>query len=315
VSDNSPVANGPAVVPALPTPAPAIPQNAAFPAVAPALPEIVSPKSAPLPSDMALEGGPMMQRGDALLEMRPGYHQSGRIAIDGDTVTQQLGRGKTAEYSLAQLAAHSKDPAYFEATMKYAADRGDSVNIGFRDGETHVRDAALEHRLPQDMPLRDPILRASVMHNIDPVLLAAVGIQETHLGADYMGSSIGYDKTTHRGDVEADSPGGHGYGPFQYDDQKRGDNPGRAQADLDRVAADPYYAADKAAGMLASSLQQTGGNVRNALHLYNAGSLSTPSTTTDWGSLGKLPYEDSALKYYGEVQQAAGLSVQQGHTR
>lgn len=73
--------------------------------------------------------------------------------------------------------------------------------------------------LPRDMPLRHPILRASVIHNIDPQLLAAVGVQETHLGADYLGATPAHYKSTHRGDVESDSPRGHGYGPFQLDDR------------------------------------------------------------------------------------------------
>jgi hypothetical protein len=294
----------------LPTAAPAIPQDAAVLApIAPGIPEIAFPRNSSPAPDMAIRGGPMMQRGEHDVEVNFGYQQSGKIAIDGDTVTQQLGRGQTAEYSLSQLAAHSKDPAYFEATLRYAAERGDSVRIGRSgEGDMSVLDPALEHRLPQDIPLREPMLRASVMHNIDPVLLAAVGVQESRLGAGYMGSSarIGYNPITHRGDVEPDSPGGHGYGPFQYDDQKRGHHLGRPQAELDRVARDPYYAADKAAGMLADNLAKTNGNVSEALHLYNAGNLITPTSRTEWGpGIGYLPYEDSTMRFYAQIQERA----------
>jgi hypothetical protein len=171
----------------------------------------------------------------------------------------------------------------------------------------HVRDGALEHRLPQEMPLRDPILRTSVMHNIDPVLLAAVGVQETKLGANYMGSSEpDYNMKTHRGDRESDSPGGHGYGPFQLDDRSH------TQAECNRAASDPYYAADEAAEMLSQNLTAYNGDVKSALHVYNSGSLSTPTSPTDWGSLGQLSYPDSTMRFYDQVQGV--VSREQGRS-
>jgi hypothetical protein len=230
------------------------------------------------------------------------YQQTGKIKIHGDVVEQEIGRGKTAEYSLHQLAAHATDPKLLRETMEYAAKHNDQVKIDVHGGVSSVRDIRLEHSLPANMPLREPILQAAMKHDIDPKLLAAVGVQETHLGADYLGASSGYDKTTHRGDADRESPGGHGYGPFQLDDQKRGGNPGRPQAILDKAASDPYYAADVAAGMLAQNLQKHGGDVSKALHDYNAGSADVPSTTTDWGpKIGKIPYEDSTLRYYDQI--------------
>ncbi len=181
------------------------------------------------------------------------YQQSGTVKFQGETATQQLGR-ETAECSLSQLAAHSKDPEYFAATLRYAAEHGDSVKIDVHNG------------------------------------VSAVGVQETHLGADYLGKSEpDYNTTTHRGDVEADSPNGHGYGPFQLDDRSH------SLADLQRAASDPYFAADKAASMLADNIAsaKTAGSadpISDALHVYNAGKLSTPSSPTDWGpDIGSLP--------------------------
>jgi len=106
------------------------------------------PSAAPLP-DIALAGGPLV-RYDGHLRDMDRYQQSGTIELDGDTITQSLGRGgKTAEYSLSQLAVHSKDPQLFEATIRYAAEHGDSVKIDGHRGGTFVRDPALEARLPQ----------------------------------------------------------------------------------------------------------------------------------------------------------------------
>jgi len=155
---------------------------------------------------MALAGGPVAVRDGRTVELTR-YRQSGKVQVDGDTVTQQLGRGQTAEYSLSQLAAHSKDPEYFVNTMTYAAKRGDSVTI-VHYGVSRMTDPALEHRLPPDFPCSDAILHAFVKHQIDPTLLAAVGEQESG-----MGKGAYYNQTTHIG---AD---GHGHGMWQMDDR------------------------------------------------------------------------------------------------
>jgi hypothetical protein len=55
--------------------------------------------------------------------------------------------------------------------------------------------------------------------------------------------------------------------------------------------------------MMVDNLAATKGDVSQALHLYNAGKLATPSATTDWGpQIGSLPYENSAMRYLGEIQ-------------
>jgi hypothetical protein len=267
----------------------------------------------PKPNDIELNGPPLMVRDSRLMEIPDRFQSSGKISIDGDIVTQQLGRGHMNEYSLSQLSDHSKDPEYFSATMHHAADHGDSVKIDYHHGIMSVTDPALERTLPRDMPLRDPILRASVIHNIDPTLLAAVGTQETNLGGHYLGDSTSfYNMTTHRGDREPDSPGGHGYGPWQYDDQKRTGLVPRPQDVLDRVARDPYYAADLAAGMLSDSLKNNDGNVRAALQEYNTGSATRLGAARDWGpEIGQLHYADSTLRFKSEIDAAVSREQSQ----
>jgi hypothetical protein len=90
-------------------------------------------------------------------------------------------------------------------------------------------------------------------------LLRAVGIAESNLGAALDASG--------RGD------NGHGYGPFQLDDQRgRGmTGPGRPQELLDAVVADPFKAAGVAAKMLAAALAEAHGDLRTALAIYNVG--------------------------------------------
>ncbi len=267
------------------------------------------------PSDVEIQGPPLVLRDSHLMEIPDRFQSSGRVSIDGDIVTQQLGRGHTAEYSLGQLSAHSKDPEYFANTLRYAAEHGDSVKLDVHHNVARVTDPNREAKLPHEIPYRDAILAASIKHTIDPTLLAAVGTQETNLGGHYLGDSTSfYNTTTHRGDREPDSPGGHGYGIWQYDDQKRRGDAGRTQETLDHVARDPYYAADVAAGMLATSLQNNNGNVRAALQEYNSGIAADLGATRDWGpSIGTLHYADSTLRFKSEID--AAVSRKQNHDR
>ena len=59
------------------------------------------------------------------------YRQSGKVALDENTVTQHIGRGRTAEDSLGQLATHSKDPEYLQYTITYAANVATRWNSAF----------------------------------------------------------------------------------------------------------------------------------------------------------------------------------------
>lgn len=208
------------------------------------------------PSDLDVHGGPLARRDGTVVELTR-YQQSGKVQVDGDTVTQQLGRGRTAGYSLSQLAAHSKDPYYFANTVTYAAKRGDSVTIDVRDGVARVADPALEHRLPRDFPYSDAILHAAARHQIDPALLAAVGEQESG-----MGKGVNYNQTTHIGGD------GHGHGMWQMDDRYN------SKADCERAGRDPYYAADKAAQQLSSAIASDG--APRGIQSYNARDPALP---------------------------------------
>jgi len=191
-------------------------------------------------SEVSLAAGPFAVREGVVTELRA-YSQSGRVSVDGDTVTQQLGRGRTAEYSLGQLAAHSKDPEFFANTMRYAAQTGDSVNIDVRGGHSNVVDPTLEQRLPRDFPFRNEIMHASVKHNLDPLILAAVGEQESG-----MGKGVNYDAVTKLG---ADKTG---HGMWQMDESAH------SLADCIRAGNDPMFAADRAAEQLAQGIQDHG---------------------------------------------------------
>jgi hypothetical protein len=61
---------------------------------------------------------------------------------------------------------------------------------------------------------------------------------------------------------------------------------------------DPAQNADYAAGMLAGLLKEYGGNVREALSAYNAGSPTATGTKTRWSDGSDLSYADSVLRHY-----------------
>ncbi len=242
------------------------------------------------PSDLDVHGGPLVRRDGSVVELTR-YQQSGKVEVEGDTVTQQLGRGRTAEYSLSQLAAHSSDATYFADKMRYAAAHGDSVRIDVHDGKTTLTDARLEHSLPRDLPDREAILRAAVKHDFDPVLLGAIGMQETRLGKDTLPL---YDPKTQRGDFESDQVGGHGYGHFQLDDQTRAGQTPRSQSLLDHVAHHPNFAADYAVsgpGMLQELIRQNG-SVKDGVQAYN-------------GADSAFGYYNRVMGFYNDIQRDA----------
>lgn len=139
--------------------------------------------------------------------------------------------------------------------------------------------------IPHDVRYRDDICRAAQAHRIDPLLLAAVAAQETGGPGSNSGANV----------VGAD---GTGHGVFQIDS-------GTWQPWLSKHHNGMNIAenADKAASILADNLQATGGNVRRALHLYNAGSERRATTTTQWPGRETLDYESSVERHLEALQR------------
>jgi len=125
------------------------------------------------------------------------------------------------------------------------------------------------------------IAGAARSHGLDPKLLAAVAAQETG----------GPDSNAGRNVV---GDGGHGRGLFQIDDRWHA----FAQSP---DAMNPGRNADYAAGMLAGLLKRYGGDVREALSAYNAGSPTATGTATRLGDGQTLGYADSVLRHYGRL--------------
>jgi Transglycosylase SLT domain len=140
---------------------------------------------------------------------------------------------------------------------------------------------------------------AARAHGLDPRFLAAVAAQETGGPGSSSGRNIVGD-------------GGHGHGVFQIDD--------RWHAFASTPSAmDPSQNADYAAGMLSGLLKKYGGNAREALSAYNAGSPNALGTVTMWQDGTKLGYADSVLRHYaglgGDVAALGGeLAAEQPGT-
>jgi len=133
------------------------------------------------------------------------------------------------------------------------------------------------------------IAAAAAAHHLDPRLLAAVAAQETGGPGSNSGNNIIGD-------------GGHGHGLFQIDD--------RYWAFARTAAAlDPAKNADVAAGILGDNLRRSGGDVRAALSLYNAGSPTATGTITRWADGQVLGYADSVLRHYEALGGSADQAV------
>jgi hypothetical protein len=125
------------------------------------------------------------------------------------------------------------------------------------------------------------IAGAAERHGLDPKLLAAVAAQETGGPGSNAGRNIVGD-------------GGHGRGLFQIDDRWHA----FAQSP---DAMNPGRNAEYAAGMLAGLLKRYGGDVREALSSYNAGSPKATGTTTQWADGRTLGYADSVMRHYEQL--------------
>lgn len=146
--------------------------------------------------------------------------------------------------------------------------------------------------IPAGVRYRQEIFQAARAQGLDPLLLAAVAAQETGgPGCDLGANVAGADGT--------------GHGVFQ----------------IDSGTWEPWLAAHhqgmnvaenaaKAAEILRDDLTATGGDVRRALHRYNAGSDGCPSTRTVWPDGSCVSYEDSVLRHLAklETEQKRGLA-------
>jgi hypothetical protein len=160
--------------------------------------------------------------------------------------------------------------------------------IGGWDG-VNAYDVHTAYMLPTMLPYRGAIAKAAVEYGINPVLLAAVGDQETRLGNEL--------------DANARGDHGHGYGIFQLDDQKRTATAiGRDIQVLETVAKDALYAARYAASMLRARLDRNVGSIESALQEYNAGKNTSHGAARKWPDA-KLYYSNSTLRYYKYLVQ------------
>lgn len=111
---------------------------------------------------------------------------------------------------------------------------------------------------------------------VNPRMMQAIGMQESGLGA-----GGNYNSATGR-----DRDGNKGVSPWQLDPAS-----GIPKDKLDRAAKDPAYAAELSANLMKQNLAATGGNLREALSMYNSGSRTSAQG---------LSYADSVLKFMGD---------------
>ena len=79
---------------------------------------------------------------------------------------------------------------------------------------------------------------------------------------------------------------------------------------VDIAAIQASFNADYAAGILAGNLRRYGGDVREALSAYNAGSPTATGTRTDWGDGKPVGYADSVLRHLTQLGGAGAAPAQ-----
>ena len=126
----------------------------------------------------------------------------------------------------------------------------------------------------------DPIInKVSSASGLNPRIMQAIGMQESGLGA-----GGNYNAATGR-----DRDSNKGVSPWQLDPAS-----GISKDKLDRAAKDPAYAAELSANMMKDNLKATGGNLREALSMYNSGSRTSAQG---------LAYADSVISNMGSDDQ------------
>lgn len=135
------------------------------------------------------------------------------------------------------------------------------------------------------------IAGAARRHGLDPRLLAALAAQETGGPGSNSGRNVVGD-------------GGHGHGLFQIDDRF---HPFAKTAAAMNPGANAEYAAD----MLSGLLRRYGGNLREALSAYNAGSPTAGGTVTEWQDGRRLNYADSVMRHYARLAGQSPEALQE----
>lgn len=147
-------------------------------------------------------------------------------------------------------------------------------------------DGPISHLAPD--PVHTPhtfdaqINTVSKQYGLNPRIMQAIGMQESGLG-----TGGNYNASTGR-----DKDSNQGVSPWQLDPAS-----GIPKSQLDKAAKDPAYAAALSAKMMKQNMAATGGNLREALSMYNSGSRTSPVG---------LAYADSVLKQMGSDDQLEG---------
>ncbi|MDP4198384.1 MAG: hypothetical protein Q8922_04300 [Bacteroidota bacterium] len=155
--------------------------------------------------------------------------------------------------------------------------RGKPISSDFpcQDMDTGWSQSAAD-QIPDTYPFnpetKKAILAAAKEYGINPILLAGIGLQESHLG-DGKGY-IPYDPSTGKGGT---GDNGHGRGLWQIDDHYGTKPPlSLTAAQLLKCQSDPAYCAMQAAKLIAYdlALKKNQGNVMRLVESYNG----TPGT-------------------------------------
>jgi len=149
-----------------------------------------------------------------------------------------------------------------------------------------IPDGPISHQAPN--PIHTPHTFDAVINSVSSKvgvsarMMQAIGMQESGLG-----SGGNYNSATGR-----DKDGNQGVSPWQLDPAS-----GISKDKLARAAKDPAYAAELSANMMSANLKATGGNMREALSMYNSG-----SPTSKVG----LEYADSVMRFMNNDESLSG---------
>jgi hypothetical protein len=206
------------------------------------------------------------------------------VATDGGPKILSNSSSRGAFDELQNAAAFGKNyTGHGEDAVEYFRIDAQSVDVRrLREAPSPRPPAhAPENALP-GIAFGADITAAAHRHGLDPVLLGAVAAQETGGPGALEGRNVVGDH-------------GHGHGVFQIDDRWH-------PFATTPAAMDPAQNADYAAATLRRLLDRHDGNVREALHDYNAGSERFASTTTTWSDGKTLSYEDSVLRHETDLR-------------